>query len=56
MKNEKFVSLDGSLQFLKGDSKAGEYSISYNLKSDDNSAGGTYCIVGKFNDKLKVVK
>ena len=54
--HDEFVPLDGTLQFLKGDSKAGEYSISYNLNSDDNSAGGTYRIIGKFNGKLKVIK
>lgn len=53
--HDKFIPLDGSIQFLKGDSKAGEYSISYNLKSEDNSAGETYRIMGKFNGKLKII-
>jgi len=43
------------MQFLKGDSKAGEYSISYNLKSEDHSDGETYRIMGKFNGKLKFI-
>lgn len=54
--HDHFVPLDGSLQFLKGDSKAGEYSISYKLKSDDNSADGKYRIIGKFKSKLKIIK
>ena len=53
--HDEFVPLEGSLQFLKGDSKAGEYSISYNLESDDNTAGETYRIIGKFNGKLKII-
>ena len=51
--HDEFIPLDGSIQFSKGDSKAGEYSISYSLKSSDNSAGETYRIAGKFNGKLK---
>ena len=51
----EFIPLDGSLLFLKGDSKVGEYSISYNLESDDNTVGEKYRIVGKFNGKLKII-
>lgn len=55
--HDGFIPLDGSLQFLKGDSKEGEYSISYNLESDDNTAAGErYRIIGKFNGKLKIIK
>ncbi len=54
--HEKFIPLDGSIKFLKGDTKSGEYSISYSLKSEDNSAGDTYSIMGKFNGKLKIIK
>lgn len=53
--HDEFIPLDGSLQFLKGDSKAGEYSISYELKSDDSSTGETYRIIGKFNGKQKII-
>lgn len=52
--HKEFIPLDGSIRFLKGDSKTGEYSISYDLKSDDNSAGETYRIIGKFHGKLKI--
>lgn len=54
--HDEFIPLDGSLLFLKGDPKVGEYSISYNLESDDNTAGETYCIIGKLNGKLKIIK
>lgn len=53
--HDEFIPLDGSIQFLKGDSKTGEYFISYDLKSDDNSTGETYRIIGKFNGKLKII-
>ena len=53
--HDKFIPLDGSIQFLKGSSKAGEYSISYNLNSPDNSAGETYRIMGNFNGKLYII-
>lgn len=53
--HDEFIPLDGSLQFLKGDSKVGEYTISYNLKNDDNTAGETYRIIGRFTGKLKVI-
>lgn len=53
--HDKFIPLEGSLQFLKGDSKAGEYSISYNLQSEESAAGETYRIKGKMNGKLKIV-
>lgn len=53
--HDKFIPLEGSIQFLKGDSKAGEYSISYNLESNDNSAGERYRITGKFHGKLKTI-
>lgn len=52
--HEEFIPLDGSLQFLKGDSESGEYSISYNLQSEENAVGETYCIKGKMNGKLKM--
>lgn len=54
--HDEFIPLYGSLQFLKETSKAGEYSISYNLESDDRSTGDTYRITGKFNGKLKIVQ
>lgn len=54
--HDKFTPLDGSMQFLKEDPKTGEYSISYDLKSSDNSAGETYTITGKFNGKLKIIR
>lgn len=54
--HDEFIPLDGSLLFLKGDPKVGEYSISYNLESDDNTAGETYRIIGKLNGKLKIIK
>ena len=54
--HEKFIPLAGSIKFVKGDTKSGEYSISYSLKSEDNSASDTYSIMGKFNGKLKVIK
>lgn len=54
--HDALIPLYGSLQFSKGDAKAGEYSISYNLESDDNAAGEPYRIIGKFNGKLKVIK
>ena len=53
--HNEFIPLEGSIQFLKADSKAGEYSISYNLESNDDSAGDTYRITGKFNGKLKII-
>ena len=53
--HDEFIPLDGSLLFLKGDPKVGEYSISYNLESDDSSTGETYRIIGKFNGKLKII-
>ena len=49
--HDEFIPLDGSIRFLHGDSTAGEYSISYSLKT----AGETYRITGKFNGKLKIV-
>lgn len=52
--HEKFIPLDGSMQFLKGDAESGEYSIAYNFRSENN-ADETYRIVGKFNGKLKKV-
>lgn len=52
--HEKFIPLDGSIQFLKGDAETGEYSISYHLRSENNAAE-TYRIVGNFNGKLKMV-
>ena len=52
--HEEFIPLDGSIQFLKGDAESGEYSISYNLGSEDHAAE-TYHIVGKLNGKLKIV-
>ena len=52
--HDGFIPLEGSIQFLQEDSKAGEYSVSYNLNSNDNSAGETYRIAGKFNGKLKI--
>lgn len=54
--HEKFIPLAGSIKFVKGDTKSGEYSISYSLKSEDNSASDTYSIMGKFNGKLKIIK
>lgn len=54
--HEKFIPLAGSIKFVKGDTKSGEYSISYSLKSDDNSADGKYRIIGKFKSKLKIIK
>lgn len=53
--HDEFIPLDGSMQFLQSDSKTGEYSITYNLKGDDASAGETYRITGKFNGKLKII-
>ena len=53
--HEKFIPLDGSIQFLKGDAESGEYSISYHLRSEDHAPDETYRIVGKFNGKLKMV-
>ena len=52
--HDGFIPLEGSIQFLQEDSKAGEYSVSYNLNSNDNSAGEIYRIAGKFNGKLKI--
>lgn len=52
--HEEFIPLDGSLQFLKGDSESGEYSISYNLQSAENVAGTSYRAKGKMNGKLKM--
>lgn len=55
--HDEFIPLDGSLLFLKGDSKVGEYSISYNLESGDNTAADErYRIIGKLNGKLKIIK
>lgn len=54
--HEKFIPLAGSIKFVKGDTKFGEYSISYSLKSEDNSASDTYSIMGKFNSRLKIIK
>ena len=53
--HKKFIPLAGSIKFVKGDTKSGEYSISYELKSDDSSTGETYRIIGKFNGKLKII-
>ena len=50
--HDEFIPLEGSIQFER-DSKAGEYVISYSLKSNDNAAGVTYRITGKFNGRLK---
>lgn len=52
--HNEFIALEGSIIFQKSDSKADEYAISYNFKSDDNYAGEAYSIVGKFNGKLKL--
>ena len=54
--HEKFIPLAGSIKFEKGDTKSGEYSISYSLKSEDNSVSDTYSIMGKYNSKLKIIK
>ena len=53
--HEELIPLDGSLRFLKGDSKSGEYSISYNLLSEENVAGTSYRVKGEMNGKLKMV-
>ena len=53
--HDKFIPLDGSIQFLQEESVSGKYSISYNLKSSDNSTGETYRILGKCNGKLKII-
>ena len=53
--HDEFIPLDGSIRFLNGDSQAGEYSISYNFTSNENSAGETYRIIGKFKGKLKII-
>lgn len=53
--HDEFIPLDGSLQFLQGDSKVGEYTISYDLKSYDNSTNETYSIKGRFTGKLKII-
>ena len=53
--HEEFIPLNGSLQFLKGDSESGEYSISYNLQSAENVAGTSYRVKGEMNGKLKMV-
>ena len=52
--HDKFIPLDGSLRFLKGDSKSGEYFISYNLLSEENVAGTSYRVKGEMNGKLKM--
>ena len=51
--HERFIPLEGSMQFLKEDAESGEYSISYNFRSENNAE--TYRIVGQFNGKLKIV-
>lgn len=53
--HDKFIPLNGSIIFLKENSKVGEYSISYELKSDDSSTGETYRIIGKLNGNIKII-
>ena len=53
--HDAFIPLEGSMQFLKGDSQADAYAISYNLKSEDDTTGTTYRITGEFHGKLKMV-
>lgn len=53
--HDKFIALNGSIKFMKGDSKVGEYSISYTLESDNNTAGETYHIIGKLNGNIKII-
>ena len=53
LSHERFIPLEGLMQFLKGDAESGEYSISYNFRSENNAE--TYRIVGQFNGKLKIV-
>lgn len=54
--HDHFISLNGSLQFLDKNSKTGEYTISYNFVSDEDSAGNVYRIVGKFDSTNSNVK
>ena len=52
--HDKFIPLEGSIQFSQA-AKEGAYTVSYILKSNDNSAGETYRIIGGFQGKLKIV-
>ena len=51
--HDGFIPLDGSIQFSQA-AKDGAYTISYTLKSNDNSAGETYHIIGNFQGRLKI--
>ena len=50
--HDEFIPLEGSILFSQA-AKEGAYTISYILKSNDNSTGETYHIIGEFQGKLK---
>ena len=53
--HDEFIPLEGTILFSQA-AKEGAYTISYILKSNDNSTGETYRIIGGLQGKLEIVR